>query len=526
MALSIGQGLASIGSSIKESRQLGLQKEALKMKKQEFELSQQIRQAQLEDVMIQREEKDRLNKIRGEVQKVRGKISPKFPDTTTTSLEPLSATSVLADFPEDRPTATDFLGQVDFDALPTQGTRQAETQFEDVESDTLLGQIPDDVISEFNRPKTSGKAGRKQAIKGDKGVLGDFVSSKLDELSPVKRGKGKGNRLGKETKASIADRKSMRANIMSAIERGEQPETTRLPTEPLGVLQLPEEQAPQAPATFFTASGQQEEGELQGPQNQLETVTEGAFKTDDQLMAETMDELQKIDGFGELDPAERKQIIEEHMLGLKTEQDQLEINNIKSQIHKRTIDSSIALAGLNPTVDKARLVGKVENFPEFSNVEFQAGSNQKIGDFTKRASEVGNAINILDRSMELGTLLNQGGGFTGDLSFAEQATMHAELQSMKNQLIGMLRIPITGPGILTEADKKMISETVGAMDGILNFSFSPSDANIFFERNKAKVVSARGRFRQQLINESKIFMPKKLANQEPEQRVFSIIQEG
>lgn len=91
-----------------------------------------------------------------------------------------------------------------------------------------------------------------------------------------------------------------------------------------------------------------------------------------------------------------------------------------------------------------------------------AANSEQAKKFTEYAAEIGPALDSLDRIK----------GLTKNFNKVTDLTKRAQIQAEISALVGNLRIPITGPGILTPAERKMIeNDVIGNPNSLLNLNF-------------------------------------------------------
>lgn len=349
----IGEGLASFGRNVAERRKqesnLALQKEALSQRKAEFDLNKQIKDAQLEDIFNEREEKKRLNDIRSTASGVIGSVSPQTEQVT--SIQDISR-------PQAPQIQAQETGVADFlaGALPAQAQ---ERTFTDVtESTGVLADIPEEVTQALSSLTKKGRRGRRVKNAKSASVVDDFLSGKLDEVAPKEFKKGKRGR-NVETQESKDNRKEAKDTLMSQLVSGETPTvTTSIPDQPLGVEQLPEEAQPVAVGDFL-AGALPEQAEFEGAPSPLateEVVTEEArFKSPAEMQQEIAQKFSQIDGFSELPVNEQQEFFRQAMLGQQSEQDKAELDLTNAKLDLTEAQTSKLLGEMGSSLDPKKL---------------------------------------------------------------------------------------------------------------------------------------------------------------------------
>jgi len=366
--MSLGQGFASFGENFARGRQaqadLDIRKQALKQQKDEFELNKQIKEAELDELLFQKSERDRLQNVAREASRVSTGIKPLTDQVTELRDIPFQ------DIPQDRSSqsASDFLSSVDFDQLPS---LQKERTFSDITTETPLvdpESIPNSVSNSLRRI-SSGATGRSG--KTAKGNIDNFVKNLAEEKSEkefenesgivdrVKKAKDKlskgtanprtkgslnqlikdfeaGKFITQETEESKQRRKDLEGEIKDELLSGDIPTTTtRVPDEPLGVERLPEEQdIPQPTAEGFLERATPDELDTPSvsPIIKEEVVIQDArLKTPQEMQTEARDKLNAIDGFSDLPLKTQEHFFNQAMVGQLSEQEQAELNLTKAR---------------------------------------------------------------------------------------------------------------------------------------------------------------------------------------------------
>ena len=241
------------------------------------------------------------------------------------------------------------------------------------------------------------------------------------------------------------------------------------------------------------------------PQEQFQTIQEAflnnpSIKYAPQAMRNELNSLAEK-SIIDADTVERQRI-EDQTAALAYERDKVEFDQLRQERVSELLD-------LNPGSDREFVTGEFELFPSISNVEFKGGSKEKVNKFIEEARLAQNQVFNANRIIEISDKLTAEGWF-GSLSKIEQLTLQSEMNSIRSQMTGQNRVPITGPGVLTEVDMNMINDVLGAFDKVWATKIIPPEYNVFQKLNRSKLSSFTDRVKRDVITGGKVYNPQKL----------------
>lgn len=350
MALTIGSGLASFGENFARGREkqanLELQKEALTMKKQEFALSQQIREAQLEDIFLARSDKEEMDGIRKASQEALGGVS-KFTDAKMGVSDQAvgGALGAFAQSQDDISTPKplfESLSEMDFE-----GATPARTFTDITTKPVTIGDVPEKVLNALGNLSTTGARGGKVKNSKNQKILDGYLDGITDAISPIVTRKGDRNKEF-ETEDSKSTRTAIRAGLLKQLKAGEKPSVTgSVPDRPLGVELLPEEETLEEAQAKFDATigkvGKPIEGQI--PTEEIDVITESPkLRTAQQMREAVFETLNGVQGFSRLPIAEQNAFAEKMFKGQMDEMDEAKLDLMKAQT--LNMEQKTYLAGL------------------------------------------------------------------------------------------------------------------------------------------------------------------------------------
>lgn len=188
-------------------------------------------------------------------------------------------------------------------------------------------------------------------------------------------------------------------------------------------------------------------------------------------------------------------------------------NSGQLELEEKQREADEFASQLNPNADRDFIIGEMPAFPELSNTVADAGTKEEFKNFMIEARGAQNQISNAERILEISDKLVDEGWF-GSLGQMEQIQLQAEMNSIRSQMTGQNRVPITGPGVLTKVDMDMINDVLGAFDNVWANKILPAEYNVFHKVNRSKLSGFKDRMVKDVVKGHKRFKPRKLKTAE------------